>query len=173
MFFNLFSCVDDDDIYSHCHTIPSRNRESELYRGLDEYFSYLNRTIDPFIIGDSLSQYDMSIVKTLIKSTYARKKHPKMWRTGMFGKIYMDINTQDKSFRITFTKEEDGEFITHVHLKGYITIPKGKDCCCYCREKLPGKRMGSCPGCNLEQYCSKSCQVLAWLTGHSDYCTDN
>lgn len=31
MFFNLFSCVDDDDTYSHCHTIPSRNRESELY----------------------------------------------------------------------------------------------------------------------------------------------
>jgi len=122
------------------------------------------------IVSHDISRDIRKNVVNILKSEYSGYMNNVMWKYGLFGKRFIDIQFGEKSYRVTFKKRKDGHYITYLQLNGNRKrIPSYFQCCNYCRSGLPDDQVKTCSMC-YTTYCGRNCQAMDWISYHKFHC---
>ena len=165
-FSRSFSIVSPLRIY---HVVKNHNGYGNIGKEIDGYLNSLYEGMLRTVSG-SCSKEELQTLVHVLRSEYSRYKNSVMWKTGIMGNRYIDIYLSEKIFRISFSKLNNGDYVTYVKfIKKRDTIPAFFRYCNYCRKGLAPNTIMTCSKCSTG-YCCKNCQAMDWICYHSYNC---
>jgi len=155
--------------YNTHYIIIVYNKYGNIDTKTKEYLTALDDGMT-HIVSRKCSGEEIKTVIKILRSEYSRYNNIVMWKTGIFGKRYIDIHIGEKTLRVTFKNRKNGTYVTYVEsINKRAKIPAFFNYCNYCRVGLAPMNIMTCSECSIG-YCGKHCQAMDWVSYHSYNC---